>query len=576
MRRALPALLAATLLVACAVPASANTTRSSAAALVSAGVQTGTATQEATLAKATKHSSSGDGLCGTFDVIVTAGISCGAKALVGAVGSALGSAAASVGSSILDGIAGWVIGAATTITAFIASLMAQTTTPQLTSGWYTAQFAPMAALGGGLALLVAIVALGSAALRRNGGELGQILAAILRAGFGTGVVIALTVMGLQLADAISSAFLSGAHVTFWETLNRAWGNGTYGGFGSTMLAALMALIEVVGAIAVWLELIVRNAVIYIAVLFFPLALAAGIWRPLAAWPGRLGRLLLLFIILKPIVLIVLSLGASAATAGLSGASGFSQSVGTILAGTVIFLLAAACPWALMFLLAVDAEHGYAGAGMYGNMRTGAAGSAGGAAGRVGGRIAGVGAGGIARLGGNGAGGAGGGSGGNGRGGGSTPQGGPGGGPRTGSGGGGAPHGGRGHGAPGRSGPSTSGGSAGPAVTASGIGSGAVGAAAGFTQASRPAAGTSTGGVRTSPSGSRAPRRTPAAGDDQARSGARHASRATPPGGKASGRAGAAPGATRGARPPSSVPPTQPAPARPRPRPITPPAPRSAQ
>ena len=51
---------------------------------------------------------------------------------------------------------------------------------------------------------------------------------------------------------------------------------------------LIALIEVFAAIFVWLELIVRNAAIYMAVLFFPVALAAAIWPALSAWPGRLG------------------------------------------------------------------------------------------------------------------------------------------------------------------------------------------------------------------------------------------------------------------------------------------------
>ena len=124
---------------------------------------------------------------------------------------------------------------------------------------------------------------------------------------------------------------------------------------------LIALIEVFAAIFVWLELIVRDAVIYLAVLFFPVALAAAIWPALAAWPGRLGRLLLLFVILKPVALIVLSFAGNAAAAGLSFSGGVSGSVGTILAATVIFALAAFAPWALMYLLAADAESAYAGA-----------------------------------------------------------------------------------------------------------------------------------------------------------------------------------------------------------------------
>ena len=126
---------------------------------------------------------------------------------------------------------------------------------------------------------------------------------------------------------------------------------------------LIALIEVFAAIFVWLELIVRDAAIYVAVLFFPAALAAAIWPALAAWPGRLGRLLTLFVILKPVALIVLSFAGSAAAAGLSFSGGVPSSVGTILAATVIFALAAFAPWALMYLLAADAESAYVAAGV---------------------------------------------------------------------------------------------------------------------------------------------------------------------------------------------------------------------
>ena len=48
---------------------------------------------------------------------------------------------------------------------------------------------------------------------------------------------------------------------------------------------LIALVEVFAAVFVWLELIVRGAAIYIAVLFFPVVLAASIWPALARGPG---------------------------------------------------------------------------------------------------------------------------------------------------------------------------------------------------------------------------------------------------------------------------------------------------
>ena len=294
---------------------------------------------------------------------LTNGVCGAAEVAAGVAGGLAGEAAGAAGSELLNTLARWVIGAATQITTFVAAAMRETTTPQQQAGWYQAQFAPMADLGAALGLLVALVALGSAAVRRSPQALAGVLAGIARAGIGTGVVIALTTIGLGVSDQVSSAVLAGSPHAFWRTVTHAWGASGFGGFESSALAMLIALIELFAAVFVWLELIVRGAAIYVAVLFFPVVLAGSIWPALSSWTGRLGRLLLLFIVLKPVALIVLSLAGNAAAAGLSFGAGIPASVGTILAATVIFALAAFAPWALMYLLAADAESAYAAAGL---------------------------------------------------------------------------------------------------------------------------------------------------------------------------------------------------------------------
>ncbi len=294
---------------------------------------------------------------------VTNGVCGAAEVAVGVAGGLAGEAAGAAGSELLNTLARWVIGAATQITTFVAAAMRETTTPQLQAAWYEAQFAPMADLGAALGLLVALVALGSAAVRRSPQALAGVLAGIARAGVGTGVVLALTTVGLGVSDQVSSAVLAGSPHAFWQTVTHAWGASGFGGFESSALAMLIALIELFAAVFVWLELIVRGAAIYVAVMFFPVVLAGSIWPALSSWTGRLGRLLLLFVVLKPVALIVLSLAGNAAAAGLSFGVGIPASVGTILAATVIFALAAFAPWALMYLLAADAESAYAAAGL---------------------------------------------------------------------------------------------------------------------------------------------------------------------------------------------------------------------
>ncbi len=303
-----------------------------------------------------------DPVIGGIESTIANGI-CAGEALVGTIAALPGEAAQAVGSSVLDAVATWMIGAATQVTTFVAKEMQQSTTPQLQSAWFQAQFTTMADLGAALALLVALVAFASAAVRRDPQALAGTLAGIARAGIGTGVVVALTVLGLEVADQVSGAVLSGSPHTFWATVAHAWGTKQFGGFGSSALATMIAAVEVLAAIGVCLELIVRDAAIFPAVMFFPVVLAASIWPVLASWTGRLARLLLLFVVLKPVALIVLSLAGNAAAAGLSGASGVPGSVGTILTAVVIFVLAALAPWALMFLLAADAESAYMAAGL---------------------------------------------------------------------------------------------------------------------------------------------------------------------------------------------------------------------
>ncbi len=326
------------------------------------GVQFG---QAARLAKQAPHSKQRGGSCevgvpviGGLVNEITGPLCTAAGGAVSAAGSLAGEAAQAVGGGVLEELSRWMIGAASQITTFVSRAMTDTSTPQLESAWFQSQFEPMVDLGAALGLLVALISLASAALRRSPEMLAATLSGIARAGIGTGLVVAMTVLGLSLADQVSVAVLTGSPHEFWKAVAHAWGTGGFGGFGSSALAMLIALVEVLAAVLVWLELIVRGAAIYLAVLFFPAALAAAIWPALSSWPGRLGRLLALFVMLKPVALIVLSLAGSAAAGGLSFGGGVPSSVGTILSACVIFVLAGFAPWALMYLIAADAESAY--------------------------------------------------------------------------------------------------------------------------------------------------------------------------------------------------------------------------
>jgi len=81
-----------------------------------------------------------------------------------------------------------MMAAAEKITGAIVSMIttSSSTSPQLNAAWFQRSFAPMAALGAALALLVTLIALTSAAIRRDPAALAATLTGILRAGLGTG------------------------------------------------------------------------------------------------------------------------------------------------------------------------------------------------------------------------------------------------------------------------------------------------------------------------------------------------------------------------------------------------------
>lgn len=288
----------------------------------------------------------------------------GNRAISGAIGDAVGGVAGAgaeaagdaVSSGVLDQATEWMAGGAMWVSEQIQRGVEATTTPELTSGWYRDQLGVMIALGLGLASLVAMMGLASAALRRDPEALGAVFIGMFRAGILTGLVLPLTVLALGVADefsnAVSGAATGGAADGWWEQVGKAWEGEKPGGFPS-VIAFAFALVQVLAGIAVWLELLIRQAVIYVAVLFMPLALAASIWPALRGWQSKLGSILLVFILLKPIIITILALAGSAAAAGLGG--GADDEVGTVLAAIVILALAAFSPWAVMALVSMDSE-----------------------------------------------------------------------------------------------------------------------------------------------------------------------------------------------------------------------------
>src|SRR5215217_5991609 len=279
------------------------------------------------------------------------------KGAADTVTGAPGDIAKSVAGGALDQATKWMTDAATWTTKQIATGIQKTSTPELKASWYRERFSSMIALGLGLAALVTMMALASAAIRRDPEALGATVYGMFRAGLGTGLVLVLAVLALGVADEFSNAMAGetmGRNAgEFWNEVGDAWGKDNFAGFGSSAIAFFFAFVQVIAGLLVWIEMLLRSAAIYIAVLFLPAALAASIWPPLREWESRLVKVLFVLIAMKPVIVTVLSLAGHAAAAAITGEA--RGDIGVLLAAMVIFALAACAPWALMTLVSMSAE-----------------------------------------------------------------------------------------------------------------------------------------------------------------------------------------------------------------------------
>jgi hypothetical protein len=111
---------------------------------------------------------------------------------------------------------------------------------------------------------------------------------------------------------------------------------------SPFLLFLLGLLTAAAAIALWIELLMREAAVYIVVLMLPLAFAAMVWPARRVWAVRTAELLVALILSKFAIVAVLALGAAAL--------GHSDGGGGMLMGLVLVTLAAFSPWALLRML----------------------------------------------------------------------------------------------------------------------------------------------------------------------------------------------------------------------------------
>jgi hypothetical protein len=228
-------------------------------------------------------------------------------------------------------------------------VLSDTSSPQLTSTWFSSTYWRVAGISVLLTLPFLFAAAVHAVLRSD-------LTLLLRAAFG---YLPLAMLAVSIAAPVTMLLLA-ASDQLSAIVSSATGNASnrfidfsVGAVGSLYVAAgpfmalFLGVLVVAGAVVLWVELLMREAAVYVIVLMLPLAFAGMVWPARRIWAIRAVELLVALVMSKFAIVAVLSLGAAALSAGASVAG---HSVTSALAGAVLLIMGAFTPWALLRLL----------------------------------------------------------------------------------------------------------------------------------------------------------------------------------------------------------------------------------
>jgi hypothetical protein len=281
----------------------------------------------------------------------------GGDLVCSAIGDAVGSVASATGDYIMHGVTAWVTDAAVWVTGKVGALIDATSSPNVRAGWFQGQYGTMLTIAGALALPMLLLALIQAVMRQDmwmllRSALGYLPMAFILAA----AAIVATQLLISVADDLSRtvvASLGGSSSNLLQSVGDAYKsalNDNSGGAIPLFGIFLGSIILAVGAFVLWLEMVIRDAAIYIALFFLPLTFVAMIWPATSRWARRLVELLVAVVFAKFVIVSIISLASAAITNTTLVQGGTGSEFERMIAGAALLVLAAWSPFALLKLI----------------------------------------------------------------------------------------------------------------------------------------------------------------------------------------------------------------------------------
>ena len=270
---------------------------------------------------------------------------------------AVGSVAQATADLIMRGVTVWVTNAAVWTAGKVGSLIDTTTSPNVQADWFQNQYAAMLTVAAALALPLLLLALIQAVWRQD-------VWILLRAACGylplafilAGSAIVATQLLIAITDDLSTMIVSSLgsdSTSLLQSVGDAYSRALDDNSGDAIPLFgifLGAIILALGAFVLWLEMIIRDAAVYIALFFLPLTFVAMIWPATGRWAKRLVELLVAVVLAKFVIVAIITLATAAITNTTLAGTGEDNVFERMIAGSALLVLAAYSPFALLRML----------------------------------------------------------------------------------------------------------------------------------------------------------------------------------------------------------------------------------
>lgn len=223
-----------------------------------------------------------------------------------------------------------------------------TTSVTLTSPAYLQAYNLVFGIAVYLAVLLAVFQLLGGLLRRDPRALPAAAGGLAKSLVGSFLAVAVTTLLLETTDQLTVGLVTATGTSMEQLGERlaalvvaltAVAGPTPG--ANAVITIILAVLAITGAVAVWLSLLLRKALVLVSVVLAPIALAGASWSATRSWVTRWASFVVALVVSKLVVVVVFLVGTAQLHAPATAADG---SLVDPLAGVVVMFIAAFAPY----------------------------------------------------------------------------------------------------------------------------------------------------------------------------------------------------------------------------------------